>query len=377
MLACTCAYRRLHMHTRWSTKRRIRRHRHRLRGHTHASPRGSTYDTRLDRAHEHAHVLHAPGPRTRASADARANLVLGTLACQASDPAAFHASVALPRRSPADRVLSSAALRKNKTVVFSATTRGWRGKPLFGAAPPSACCECPRPRSLPHSQFWQCAGCCRLLGRRGLRSGLRETARGRESERRTRLTHVHRLRGSHTWRERERPTYIHIYPWSEPPREAHAQTHILRGSDTCTHRRLMGCVAVCVFVVGAQHRWRTFFSQRTHALSFALPRTNASFSRIPSIPRSPLTYPLTDPNVFFSGGPTELAVDCSADPWSPKCHPVSMMDMIDKVSTLAHACARHTHTFTHNKMRTHARQSTGRGTTRSRSGAVRVPLTRP
>ena len=116
---------------------------------------------------------------------------------------------------------------------------------------------------------------------------------------------------------------------------------------------------------------------RTHALSFALPRTNASFSRIPSIPRSPLTYPLTDPNVFFSGGPTELAVDCSADPWSPKCHPVSMMDMIDKVSTLAHACARHTHTFTHNKMRTHARQSTGRGTTRSRSGAVRVPLTRP
>ena len=101
---------------------------------------------------------------------------------------------------------------------------------------------------------------------------------------------------------------------------------------------------------------------RTHALSFALPRTNASFSRIPSIPRSPLTYPLTDPNVFFSGGPTELAVDCSADPWSPKCHPVSMMDMIDKVSTLAHACARHTHTFTHNKMRTHARQSTGRGT---------------
>ena len=225
MLACTCAYRRLHMHTRWSTKRRIRRHRHRLRGHTHASPRGSTYDTRLDRAHEHAHVLHAPGPRTRASADARANLVLGTLACQASDPAAFHASVALPRRSPADRVLSSAALRKNKTVVFSATTRGWRGKPLFGAAPPSACCECPRPRSLPHSQFWQCAGCCRLLGRRGLRSGLRETARGRESERRTRLTHVHRLRGSHTWRERERGPHTYTY------------THGASHRERLTHRR--------------------------------------------------------------------------------------------------------------------------------------------
>merc|ERR1712216_525511 len=56
---------------------------------------------------------------------------------------------------------------------------------------------------------------------------------------------------------------------------------------------LMGCVAVCVFVVGAQH----------------------------------------------SGGPTELAVDCSADPWSPKCHPVSMMDMIDKVGHRARSNA--------------------------------------
>ena len=163
----------------------------------------------------------------------------------------------------------------------------------------------------------------------------------------------------------------------ERGREAHIHTHIpmeratARGSRTDAHIERLGHVHTPQ-ADGLRRGVRlrrgrpaqvahSLFS-RTHALSLALPRTNASFSRIPSIPRSPLTYPLTDPNVFFSGGPTELAVDCSADPWSPKCHPVSMMDMIDKVSTLAHACARHTHTFTHNKMRTHARQSTGRGT---------------
>jgi hypothetical protein len=42
-------------------------------------------------------------------------------------------------------------------------------------------------------------------------------------------------------------------------------------------------------------------------------------------------------------GPTELAVDCSADPWSHECHPASMMDMINSIGHRAdsNAIAQH------------------------------------
>jgi len=56
---------------------------------------------------------------------------------------------------------------------------------------------------------------------------------------------------------------------------------------------MLGCVAVVVFVVGAES----------------------------------------------SAGPTELAVDCSADPWSHSCHPESMMDMINNVGHRARSNA--------------------------------------
>ena len=72
-----------------------------------------------------------------------------------------------------------------------------------------------------------------------------------------------------------------------PTRSRHPHYHT--GPLTCTHRRLMGCVAVCVFVVGAQHRWHTVFLTLARALFLAVPRTNVSFSLTPSIPRSPLT----------------------------------------------------------------------------------------
>ena len=165
------------------------------------------------------------------------------------------------RREDGQERLSSGRRRPRPAVSFRANTRSRTRNSESALAAVAS---------------WAAAGC--VAGCVRQRAG--------DSERRTRLTHihVHRLRGPHTWREGERPTYIHIYPWSEPPREAHAQTHILRGSHTCTHRRLMGCVAVCVFVVGAQHRWRTVFSHaRTRFLSLSRARMLLSRAYPPSL----------------------------------------------------------------------------------------------
>lgn len=82
--------------------------------------------------------------------------------------------------------------------------------------------------------------------------------------------------------------------------------------------RMMGCLAVAIFVVGAETRWVRLRVKVSVCESAA--------------------FMLAD--LILCGRPTELATDCSVDPWAHSCHPASMMVFFVFI------CARtHSHTY--------------------------------
>ena len=82
--------------------------------------------------------------------------------------------------------------------------------------------------------------------------------------------------------------------------------------------RMVGCVAVAVFVVAAETGWVLDGPRGVPARSCFCP------SRLPARRGCRHGDALTWMGVD-SNGRTELATDCSVDPWAPSCHPASMM----------------------------------------------------